>query len=268
MTKKLVSVIMASFNESPDIITASIDSIIQQTHKAFELLIFDDSTDERTREAIDSFRSDSRVKIFRSDKRLGFVSSLNMGLEKAQGEYIARMDGDDIALPERLEKEVVFLEKHKNIYVVGGQIDIINDQGEIISSRKYPVAGVKLYLFSALRNPLAHPTIMMRRELIDKGFRYDEKLKMSEDLDLWLRIMNAGYRIANIPDTVLRYRVADNFIEKRSNRVQVEYMAKVRKQNFDKRHLVHSSLSCFCGWVFKTIPVEVIRSLYKNENKQ
>ena len=91
---------------------------------------------------------------------------------------------------------------------------------------------------------------------------------MSEDLDFWLRVMNKSLKIANVPDTVLNYRVADNFIEKRSDRKQVEYMANVRKKNFDSRHLFHSILSNAAGWTFTHVPVGAIQKAYKTENRQ
>ena len=264
----LVSVIMATFNEEPDMIGKSISSIIDQTYENFELLIFDDSTKQETKDKIDSFTTDPRVKVFRFPSRVGFVKSLNKGLEAAKGKYIARMDGDDMSLPIRFEKEVRFLEKHKDIAVVGGQINIMDENNKITSSRSYPLGGMKLYLFSCARNPLAHPTIMMHRSLVDKGFRYDETLKMSEDLDFWLRLLNTGYHIANLPDTVLNYRVQSNFTEKRSSTKQREYMANVRKKNFDSHHLFHSVLSNAFGWMFTHVPAGAINNIYRKENNQ
>ncbi len=264
----LVSVVMASFNEDPEMIGKSISSILNQTYKNFELLIFDDSTKQGTKDKIDSFTTDRRVKVFRFPERVGFVKSLNKGLEAARGKYIARMDGDDISLPIRFEKEVRFLEKYKDIAVVGGQINIMDETDNITSTRTYPLGGLKLYLFSCARNPLAHPTIMMRRALVDRGFRYDENLKMSEDLDFWLRLLNARYHIANLPDVVLNYRVQSNFTEKRSSVTQREYMADVRKKNFDSHHLIHSVLSNVSGWMFTHVPVGAINTLYKKENNR
>lgn len=264
----LVSIIMATYNETAEIVKKAIDSVLQQSYGEFELLIIDDSTEAETIEVIDSFESDSRVKVFRENGRLGFVKSLNLGLRNARGKYIARMDGDDIALPNRLDEQVKFLEANKDIYVVGGQINIIDENDNIISSRKYPLNGWKLYLFSTVRNPLAHPTVMMKKELVDIGFCYDEELKMSEDLDLWLRLMNKSYKIANIPATVLNYRVPDNFAEKRSNWKQVEYMAAVRRKNFSKRHFIHSVLSCISAGMFLHTPTGIIKRIYKKENKQ
>lgn len=266
--RPLVSVVMPAFNERPDMITDAINSILQQTYDNIELHIFDDSSKDETRTAIDNFASDPRVNIHRSSERVGFIKSLNLGLKAATGQYIARMDGDDFSHPDRFEKEVAFLEENPDVMVVGGQMNIMDENGQITSSRSYPTDGFKLSLFSCVRNPLAHPTVMMRREIVDRGYRYDESLKMSEDLDFWLRLMNDGYRISNLPDTVLDYRVMGNFLEKRSSDVQREVMAQVRRKNFSKRHPVHSILSVFSGWLFTHVPRGTIDKAYQNENKR
>ena len=266
--RPLVSVVMPTFNERPDMISDAVNSILQQTYNNIELHIFDDSTKEETKAAIDAFKFDSRVNIHRSPKRVGFIKSLNLGLEAATGQYIARMDGDDFSHPDRFEKEVAFLESNPEVMVVGGQMNIMDENGQITSSRTYPTGGLKLFLFSCVRNPLSHPTIMMRREVVDKGYRYDESLRMSEDLDFWLRLMNDGYKIVNLPDTLINYRVMGNFLEKRSSDVQREVMAQVRYKNFDKRHLVHSVLSDFSGWLFTHVPRGAIDRAYNSENKR
>lgn len=267
-SKPLVSVVMPAFNEAPEMISGAVESILNQTYPDIELHIFDDSTKEETRAAIDRYASDLRVIVHRAEERVGFIKSLNRGLDTAKGQYIARMDGDDWSFPDRFEKEVSFLEDHPDVAVVGGQMNIMDENGTVTSSRSYPTGGLKFKLFSCIRNPLAHPTVMIRREVVDKGYRYDESLKMSEDLDLWLRLMNDGYKLANIPDTVLNYRVMGNFLEKRSSDVQREVMAQVRRKNFDKRHVFRSCISCMAGWLFTHVPRGAIDKAYNKENKR
>ena len=266
--KPLVSVVMPAFNESPDMIKGAINSILEQTYKNIELHIYDDSTLEKTRAVIDAFCEDPRVTIHRSDKRTGFIKSLNLGLEASKGKYIARMDADDYSFPDRLEKEVGFLEAHPGVMIAGGQMNIMDREGNITSFRAYPTNAWSFFFFSCVRNPMAHPTVMMRRDIVDQGYRYDETLRMSEDLDFWLRLMNDGYRLANIPDTVLNYRVMDNFLEKRSSDIQREVMAQVRYKNFSSRHLVHSILSVITGWLFTHVPRTMINRAYNRENNR
>ena len=122
----LVSVVMATFNESPAMISNAINSIVQQTYTNWELHILDDSTNEETIKAIDSFAIDKRILVHRFPKRAGFINSLNIGLEVSTGKYIARMDGDDFSLPDRFEKEDAYLEQHPEVMVVGGKMNIMD----------------------------------------------------------------------------------------------------------------------------------------------
>lgn len=264
--RPLVSVVMATFNEPVNMIEAAVGSILNQTYRNIELLIYDDSTNPDSVAAIDKMADDSRVSVYRFPERKGFVESLNEGLKCAKGSFIARMDGDDLALSERIDKEVDYLLKNPDIAVVGGQMDIMDEGGTVVSHRSYPTGGLKLWLFSCARNPLAHPTIMMRRDIVDKGYRYNENLKMSEDLDFWLRLINDGYKVANLSDTVLRFRVQSNFTDKRVSAKQRKYMADVRKANFRWLHPVHGALSVVSGWLFTHVPTDSIKFLYNKEN--
>ena len=110
----LVSIVMATYNDKPLYIKKSINSILSQTYKNFEFLILDDSTNKETIDVIDKYSNDKRVRIFREFKKLGFVSSLNKGLKLSKGEYIARMDGDDVSSRDRIEKQVEYLNTHQS----------------------------------------------------------------------------------------------------------------------------------------------------------
>lgn len=264
--KPLVSVIMVVFNEKPDILEAAIKSVLNQDYENIELIVADDSTCQRTVDMVDTFDADERVLIIRQNGRMGLSHSRNICLEVAKGDYIAIMDGDDISLRDRITKQVFFLEEHKKTYVLGGQINIINEESNRISFRRYPTSKIGMFFFSAVRCPVAHPTVMMRRKLIDIGFRYDEHLEMSEDLDLWLRVMNHGYKVTNLNSVVLNYRIGKNFIERRTSRKQLGYMVNVRRNNFCWKHLLHSVLSCVSAWVLFNMPIEMLNRLYRREN--
>lgn len=264
----LVSIVMAAFNEPPAIISEAINSVLDQSYKNLELIIVDDSTDKNTVAEIEKYLSDKRVVYVHPDKRLGFVPALNKGLSLAKGDYIARMDGDDICYPDRIVKQIDYLENNKQIMIVGGQIDIINSAGKLISKRRYPEKGLKLYLFSCLRSPFAHSTVVMRRSLMDAGFKYNESLPASEDLDLWLKVMYAGYKIANIQDTVLKFRVSDDFAIKRSGQKEVVYTAKVRKETFSWKYFSHWLLSYLLSRIYLYMPHKWLASMHNKQNNQ
>lgn len=266
MDTPLVSVVMATYNEPQEFITASIGSILAQTYVNWELLIADDSTNEGTIQIIDAFaQKDKRIKIIREETRMGFVKALNIGLKSSKGIYIARMDGDDIALPDRLEKEVYYLEQHSAIDIIGGAMNIINEKGEIVSERFYPLGGYKLHLWSTFRNPLAHPTVMFRASIVQKGFLYNEEQKKAEDIEFWLRLKKNKYNIQNLSAKILNYRVVGNLGLKR-NREQWIYNYKARKRNFCWRYPVFSILSVGISLLFVLTPNIIVETIYKREN--
>ncbi len=264
-TSPAVSVIIATFNERPSVVRTALCSILRQTYADFELLVMDDSTDTSTVEAIDALAGDDRVTVVRREKRMGKSRARNIGLEMARGRYIAIMDGDDESLPERLSVQVAFLDAHKDVYMVGGQMNIVNDAGDVVSSRHYPLSDIALRFYSVFRNPIAQPAMMLRRELVDAGLRYNETLDLCEDLDLILRVMNDAYRIGNVSETVLNYREGADFAEKRTKKDEIENMVSVRRSNFDRRCFLRSSMSWIVTWLYTYMPKGLLRKLYKIE---
>lgn len=262
----LVSVVMATFNETPDMVGKAIESILNQTYTNLELFILDDSTNELTRNKIDSYLIDERVKVIRSENRMGFVPALNKGLSLTSGKYVARMDGDDISLSDRFEKQVAFLEENGDVFVLGGQMNIINENDEVTSERKYPIGKRQILKYELFRCPIAHPTAMFRHELLEKGFKYDENLKRAEDLNLWLSIQKAGYRIENLNEKLLNYRVCGSLAQKRG-REQWKNNYRIRKRNFNKRQFFFSVASCFIAFCYLLIPNYLFNIYYIKENK-
>ncbi len=263
----LVSVIMATFNEPKKFIEASISSILNQTHKNLELLIADDSTNEDTIKAIDNFAvTDSRVIIIRKPERMGFVNALNEALNKAKGDFIARMDGDDISLPNRIEIQLEFAENHPYIDVFGGDMDIIDENDTIKSERHYPITEKGIRRKFIFRSPFAHPTLMFRRKIIDNGIRYNPYYKRAEDIDFLMRLYKNGYQFGNTGQKLLRYRVVGNLQNKRS-RDQWIYNHKARSENFIWSKPFFSSASWAVSLIYKYIPSFIVTLFYKRENK-
>lgn len=267
MDKPLVSVVMATFNEPVEYITASIKSILGQTYSNLELIIADDSTNEGTIAVIDRLqKEDERIVLIRKNKRMGFVPALNEGLKVARGEYIARMDGDDIADLNRLQTQVDYLHSHKNVDILGGSMDIIDHNGKIVSHRDYPLHGLKLLLWTAMRSPLAHPTVMFRRILVDSGYCYDESFPRAEDLEFWLRLRNAGFRMANTSQKLLNYRVVGDLAAKRGGD-NFRFNYKARLKNLSTRYLLFDIFSICMVKLYCLMPQKLISVVYAVENK-
>ena len=266
INKPLISVVMATFNEKPEMVGKAIESILNQTYSNFELFVLDDSNNQETRNKIDSYKDDFRVKVIREQSRMGFVPALNKGLSLSSGKYIARMDGDDISLPERFDKQVEFLEGHKEVAALGGHMNIINENDEIKSERLYATEKKGFLKYAIFRNPIAHPTVMFRKELVDAGYHYDETLKRSEDLDLWLHLLKDGYNLINLDSKLLNYRVISQQMKKRG-REQWKYNLLIRKRNFTKRYFIFSLCSIFVATLYNMIPSFIFEIGYSNENK-
>jgi len=265
--KPLISVIMATFNEKPEYIKGAIQSILNQTFKNFELIVIDDSTNEATKKEIDLLASvDSRIVLIRKKERMGFVPALNEGLRIAKGDYIARMDGDDLSYPNRFEIQLKYMNSHPEVDILGGAIDIMNEDGKITSHRNYPLGGLSLKIYNIFRDPLAHPTVLIRKaELND--FQYDVSFKRGEDVDLWLRLRNQGAEIRNISNSVLKYRVFHDMSEKRDS-FHFNFLFKARKKNFNWEYAIFDIPSIFISYIYSRMPSFLIKLAYRKENNK
>lgn len=263
----LISVIMATFNEPKQFIEASICSILNQTYRNLELLIADDSTNVDTIKVIDDFAGkDNRVVVIRKKERMGFVNALNEALSLAKGDFIARMDGDDISMPERFEIQLKYSEKHPEVDVFGGDMDIIDENNQVKSDRHYPISPSAIEKKFIFRSPFAHPTLMFRRKVLDAGFRYNPIYKRAEDIDFLMRLYKNGYVFGNTGEKLLRYRVVGNLQNKRS-RDQWIYNHKARSENFIWSKPFFSTASWLVSLAYKYTPSFVVTMFYKRENR-
>ena len=212
-----ISVVMAVYN-GEKYLRAAIDSILHQTCPNFEFIIIDDCSTDNTANILKSY-TDHRIQVVRNEKNLRLPASLNKGLKIARGKYIARMDADDISMPDRFEKQVKYLEAHQDVAVIGGSFQVFNEIGENLYINK-AYCDEMLDKYYLLPSPIGHPTAMLRQSMtVDEGFFYDEKYTSAQDYDLWLRIAKK-HKINNIPDVVLKYRVHTNIISKKRSEEQ------------------------------------------------
>lgn len=196
-----VTVLMPVYN-AERYLKESIKSILNQTFTDFEFLIINDGSTDKSVEIIESFK-DSRIRLVHNEQNMNLVPTLNRGLELSLGEYIARMDGDDIAYPERLQKQVDFMDNNVEIGICGSWIQFFDGADGVI---KYPTLPeeIKSQLFFV--NSLAHPTVIMRKALLQEyNLKYERRL--AEDYDLWQRA-SFCFKLANIPEVLLDYRIS------------------------------------------------------------
>ena len=210
--KPLVSVIMPVYNAGAYLAEA-IESILNQTYLNFELIIVDDNSTDNSWEIIRSFqtRNPRKIKAVRLAKTLnkGGDSCANEGYKKAQGEFIARMDADDISHPKRLEKQVQYLLTHPQIVVVGSRAHLINRLGKIIDVKNVPTLHPEIYKEYFAVHPMIHPTLMIRRSLLPKRENlYRIKYSANNDYYTFFELLQFG-KFANLKEKLLYYRVHD-----------------------------------------------------------
>ena len=198
-----ISVVMPAYN-AEKYIAEAIESILSQTFRDFEFIIINDGSTDKTKEIILSF-GDTRIVYLENEKNLGIVETLNRGLDAARGEYIARMDADDVAMPERFEKQLAYMEKHPEVGVLGCGV-YLYDGKENYGERRFseqPYAVAVDLLFSCA---LAHPTVMIRKNVLaSSGVQYEAQYHGCEDYRMWTRLVPVT-GIANLPEPLLRYR--------------------------------------------------------------
>ena len=204
-----ISVIMSAYN-SEKFISKSIDSILAQTFKNFELIIINDSSIDKTKDIIETYRKkDKRIKIICNRQNLGPAKSRNRALKIAKGEYIAIMDSDDVSLPKRLEVQYHFLENNPDIFLIGGGAININESGEETTKHNPIVNENKLRAALEKENAIYHPTAMFRKE---KGNFYRDKFRYGQDYDFYLNLLTKEKRLINIQNILINYRINPNSI--------------------------------------------------------
>jgi len=214
-----VSVVMSVYN-GEEYIKETINSILDQTFQNFEFIIIDDGSRDNTSEILKEYKKkDKRIKVITLAENLGLTKALNKGIKAASGEYIARIDCGDIALPERLKVQVQFLDDHQDISAVGSWANIIDKDGKVTAQLKYPTSYEDIRRVILAYNPFIHPSLMFRREVFEKIGLYNESLRYAQDYDLMLRIV-AKLKAVNLPKVLLNYRVIDESISLKNRRLQ------------------------------------------------
>lgn len=199
---------MTVYNEEKKYLPEAVESILNQTFTDFEFIIIDDASTDRTAEILDRY-TDSRIIRFRNEKNVGPYISKNKGLAVARGEYIAIMDSDDISLPERFQKQVVYLSTHPEVGVLGTNVAVIDEIGnEDLETNYYfeiytEPEVVKWHLLFMV--PVQHPSVMMRKHALKSIRGYSDNLSYAADYDLYLRLSKIT-KIANLNEKLLLYR--------------------------------------------------------------
>lgn len=243
--KPRVSVIMPVYNAEP-YLKSAIDSILEQTFEDFELIAINDGSSDNSAQILDHYaRIDKRViAVHQENKKL--VATLNRGIKMARGEYIARMDSDDLSFPRRFEQQVALLDAQPRVILVAGGFEIIDEESEFLYREVLPAHDRDIKRSMLLRNPIAHGSVMFRKSACDKVGGYSDAFGPTEDFELWSRLSLIG-EFAALEQTIFRWRVNTKGISSNNNKLQLEIM---------KRHTQALWASSFP----KVIPASQLRS--------
>ena len=223
----LLSVVLPVRNGTP-YIQYSIESIINQQFSDFELIVVDNRSTDETVDIARSF-SDPRIRIVH-ESHPGGPAAFNSGLRVARGKYIGRMDADDEALPDRFRVQISFLERRKDIHIVGSQAYKIDKHGELIGTAVVPQNPIAIHHVSRYGAPFVHPTLMFRREVWDRLGGYRD-FSPGADYDMLCRAHEFGFRMANLPHFLLKYRVLPDSVSHTRRQKTIIHSLAVKKMH-------------------------------------
>lgn len=221
MTKDLISVVMSNYNTDESYLRASIESVLNQTYENFEFIIVDDCSTNNSVAVIESY-SDKRIKLIKNKENMGITKSLNIAIKSASGEFIARMDADDISLSQRFEKQVEFLKLNPKYIACGTAIKIIGgyEDGKIICRTIPDNETFRIYLLFGNYPNIAHPTAMFNHLLLKKhDIEYDEKYPLAQDYKMWVNCSKYA-PCYNIEEVLFQYRVHDKAVSVEKQQLQ------------------------------------------------
>lgn len=205
-----VAVMMTAYN-AEKFLEAAVNSVLNQTHRNWRLLICDDASQDATWQLMQRFASqDARITLLRNERNLGVPKTRNRILRAVpeDAQFIAVLDSDDIAMPERLSVQLRFLEAHPEIDAVGSSIGIIDEDDVLYAHRRYPSPSpAAMPKYALCSNPLAHSTFCFRREILQDLTGYDESYKSCEDYELVMRLLTV-HRLAILPEELVHYRIS------------------------------------------------------------
>lgn len=257
----MISLIMSCYN-AEKYVAETINSILEQTYTDFEFIIIDDNSIDKTVDIIKGYK-DERIRLFINETNKGLTVNLNFALRKAKGNYIARVDSDDVFLLNKLEMQIKYLEKHHEINLLGTNAYIYGTK----KIMKMPTTHSQILGSIILYNPFIHSSIMVKTETINK-YLYNESFRHSQDYELWSRLV-FNEKVFNINKPLLKYRIHENQVSKKAEASQ-NHLSSIIKSNIIDKILILSedSKTLFINSLeltnIKSIELKKVKKIYKN----
>ena len=219
---------MAVHNGEP-YVRLALESILRQTVSNLELVVVDDGSTDGTPEILASM-DDARLRVLRNEEQQGLATSLNRGLDEAHGRYVARLDADDVALPRRLERQLLRIRAAPAVAIVGSGVMELDDAGRVGAAHLMPAGPTAVRWAALFSSPFFHPSVLVDRDVLDgHSLRYEADFLESEDYDLWARLLEVADG-DNIPAPLVLYRVHEGQASRRRSRLQREFQLRVAQR--------------------------------------
>lgn len=250
--------VLMSVHNAERYVSSSIKSILSQTFRDFEFLIFEDASTDNSLQAIKEI-CDPRIKLIENSEQMGLSANLNRGLKLARGEYIARMDADDISLVDRLARQVAFMQENPDVGVCGSAAIEVDDADRTIRVRKVR-SGKCLERWVWMPSPLIHPTVMFKKKIAQQ-FSYDVAFIAAQDYELWLRMYSAGVTIDNVSEILLRYRVHGENASSSKRTIQLQASYSAFKKTYPRLALTYREFLSLIAETHEMNPLQRHRNL-------
>ncbi len=267
----IVSVVMSVYN-AERYLRKSVESILNQAFKDFEFIIINDGSTDSSPKIIDEYAiSDKRIVVIKNPSNLGLSRSLNIALENTKGDFVARMDADDISLPERLERQVGFLKENSSYGLIGSAYIEINDKGDIIGNQRIEFLETDEDIKKRIVgfNPFLHSGVMFKKEVQNCIGFYNDKFKYAQDYEFWIRIMTR-YKVRNLPEVLLHKRYSNSMISVNKEKTQRFYAVKAKIRAIKLLNMPFGkSVYLLSDLMFLMLPksiINIIRAIKRQKN--
>ena len=224
-----ISVLMAECNTPPDYLREAVESILNQTYTDFEFIIVDDNTSQENKNILQEYQQqDARIKLIHNARNYGLTKSLNIGMASATGQYMARMDSDDVSMADRLNRQYLYMQEHDDVLVLGGISQILGTKKIALKPiDDFEVLKMRMIFYNcAMVHPTAFINLKRFREL---GLQYNESVRKSQDYMLWSDCMMYG-RIAVLPEIVLKTRIHAGQITQTARGEQQQFSMEIQQK--------------------------------------